>query len=277
MKPFHKLLAQSLIPLATLLAVCLGASPGGAQPTPISACNPSTILFQGSYVLTQNLLANAGLNCLTLSDSSRNITIDFAGFTIFGTHGDIAGQGNGIGQISPVPLEGGYDIVIRNGMIQGFGGAGILLSYFQRVKIENMNVQNNQSGGILVGTTGIVRDNIVELNGTCPTVSTCAGYGIYVGSSSLVTGNISMGNRGAGILAGFGSVIIGNTAGHNSGDGIVTQQDSNILHNGASNNDADGIRVQCPSYLDDNIAQGNVSKNFEISSGRGCVNRENLF
>ena len=102
MKPFHKLLAQSLIPLATLLAVCLGACPSEAQPAPTSACNPSTPLTQGSYVLTQNLVANAGLDCLTLSDYSHNITIDFAGFTIFGTPGEINGQGNGIGGISSV-------------------------------------------------------------------------------------------------------------------------------------------------------------------------------
>jgi hypothetical protein len=99
---------------AMILAPAAGAQPQDARkqgPAEISKCE--TISEPASYKLVDNLTAQQGADCLTVT-ATGNVTIDLAGFSITAnpSPGGTAIKGSGFG-----------GTVVRNGAISGFGTA----------------------------------------------------------------------------------------------------------------------------------------------------------
>lgn len=116
----------------------------------------------------------------------------------------------GLGGIEAEPSLPASNLALpRNGSFVGFGQAGILLRNTDDVKIEDVRaISTGVLGGILTGNNAIVKDCIVTHN------NKSYGFGIWVGESSVVTGNIA--NNTAGIYTTQGrSTFIGNTANNN--------------------------------------------------------------
>jgi hypothetical protein len=241
-------------------------TPGALAQTVITACQ--TLRASGSYVLANNLIA-AG-DCLVVD--ADFITIDLAGFTLFGNH-----TGTGISNL----LER-RGITVRNGTIFGFGSGISLLA--EDSIVEGMRVSGNTDTGIFA--SGIVRNNLVQDNGSFGITS----IGIVSGNTAIgsgsccsgilatgtVIGNTARGNHGEGISA--SGTVTGNTAQVNEGNGIRafnSEQGSTVSGNTASSNGGTGIDVACPANVIGNTAVANVGRNLRLN-GAGCTNTNNL-
>jgi len=116
----------------------------------------TTINKSGSYILTKNIVdSRAGFDALAVT--APNVTIDLQGFEIMST---TTGTGNGIN------ATGQSNVVVRNGIITGFGGAAIITG-------------NNASIAAITATTN--------------------GSGITCGVGCLASGNVLQGNTGLGL------------------------------------------------------------------------------
>jgi len=207
---------SSLSPIAFALGVTIFAPAADAQPTKINNCQ--TISNPGSYVLTDNLSADAGSDCLTIT--ADFVTINLASFTISGGGGGFAGivvdRGTG------PRLRG---IAIRNGSISNFS-LGVDVGEADGAIVEGLRVS-----GVTQGIAAI--DSIVKGN----TVTGFSDFGISA-SGGVITGNNVSDGGNAGFGDGFrsnGGTVIGNTA---------------------TNNGSAGFRVFCPVNLTDNTAVG---------------------
>ena len=203
--------------LAALLSLSLGAAAAEAQ-NPITSCG--TLMSPGSFKLVGNL---SGANCLVVA--ANFVTIDLAGFRIFGTGAGAGITDNGIAR------EG---TVVRNGTTTNLA-TGINLGASTDTLIERVRA---------VGNTG---------------------NGIVVGLGSIVTGNTANDNGGTGIVASAGNTITGNTASDNGTNGIVAAAGSTITGNIANINVNRGIDVTCPSNVLENTATGNLGGNLVLT------------
>jgi hypothetical protein len=219
-----------------LVATIPVADASAREPTPIKTCQ--TISQPGSYELANNLhaTATATFDCLVITTSS--VTIDLAGFDIEG-----GAFGNGI---SALPALGG--IAVRNGSIGGFVN-GVSLPIGPNVRggenasiVEGLRITGFREG-LGISAVGIVRNNVVNGNGTG-----AAG----IAATGTVTGNY-VSDTLTGIFAGAGSTVIGNTA---------------------TNNFFFGISVVCPSNVTDNTSTG--SQHNLALDGDGCNNTNNV-
>lgn len=152
-------------------------------PAASSVAAQSTITKPGSYVLTRNITNNSSKGANSVLIKSSNVTIDLQGFVISAT-GSATGGGILIDPQAPSPIT---NVVIRNGIITGFQGAGV--SAGTGARISGLNVTNNGSG-ISCGTGCVVRDNVIQGN---------AGAGIiFSDATGGYLGNILQGNNGGG-------------------------------------------------------------------------------
>jgi hypothetical protein len=211
--------------------------------TPISALSSGSvtgfpcdylITQSGSYYLDRNLSSTIGGN-LAIGVAASNVTIDLNGFTIEGNNTGVTGIGTGTGAPS--------NIVVRNGTVRNFGGAGVDLTNASFVVVENVNVSlpNNviaarciaaaanarisrcvvQKGitGIIVGAratidactiigsgTGVSAD--VNSTLTQVSVQSTSGVGVSLGASSSATDCHTSGSGGSGyVLADYCQLI----------------------------------------------------------------------
>lgn len=187
---------------------------------PISAL-PFTIAAPGSYYLTTNLVNTSGLNGLQIQ--SPNVTLDLNGFSIIGNTGALAGIA--INVIST-------NLVIRNGSVSGWGGAGVSASS-RHGRLEKVHALYNGGDGISVSDFWSVIGCQARANGD---------DGIVTASSGLVEDCVSMGNAGDGIQVGTGGIVRNSRVGTNAGDGMVLSSgaivESCTIHNSGRN----GIR-----------------------------------
>jgi hypothetical protein len=222
----------ALFPIALALgAIAIAPGAGAREPIKIKVCQ--TISEPGSYELANNL-AGSSVDCLVIT--ANGVTIDLAGFMISG------GRRSIVATPSSGQLPG---IVVRNGSISGFDGAGVDLSSADGSIVEGLRVFNGPALGIVA--RGIVKGNTVfEVRGGLS-------VGTGISATGIVTGNYAAGNRFIGIDIGQGSTAIGNTA---LGNFI-------------------GISVACPANLTDNTAVNNQIINLELN-GEGCHSEDNL-
>lgn len=207
--------AVGVFSIAFALGVTLLATAADAQPTKINNCQ--TIDKPGSYVLTDNLSANAGSDCLDIT--ADFVTINLAGFTISGGGGSFAG----IAANAVQTLKG---IAVRNGSITNFS-LGVDLASADGSIVEGLRLSGVTQG--IAAVNAIVKGN---------TVTGFSDFGISA-SGGVVTGN----NASDGGSAGFG-------------DGFRSSGGS-VIGNTAMNNGNAGFRVFCPVNLTVNTAVGN--------------------
>jgi hypothetical protein len=180
--------------------------PGAPNPTmksldQIEPRNPISyagyaITVPGSYYVTTNLTGFSSSFSHGITIESDNVTLDLNGFTVQGVSGSSTG----------IYIPGGYtNIIVRNGIITGWGGNGVAWNYPnlpapQNVVLEHLTVSANYHG-IVTANGGIVADCLVENNQF---------DGIFVdGNDSQIIGNILFGNNAGNFSSGAGIGVEG--------------------------------------------------------------------
>jgi hypothetical protein len=161
----------------------------------------SIIKLPGSYILSRDIVVNkAGQDAVMIT--SPNVTLDLQGFSIIGSPN--ATTGNAIN------TTGQPNVVIKNGLITGFGGAAILAG--DGTSISGLTVSDNGSG-ITCGIGCSVQNNLIQSNdGVGLTLSdTTSGYlgNVLQGNDHITSGGTS------------GQVTGGTSLGHNLCNGVV--------------------------------------------------------
>lgn len=257
---------DGVLELNQTCAVQTGCTPTDAPGYPIS------LDTRGSYRLTGDLsVPNTNTNGIEISGD--DITIDFAGFTLFGpgfvpiaTH-VCSSPGTGSGIVATGAAAG---FVAQNGRVHGMGKDGISVSA-QNGRIERMIVERNCGDAITVGVAGLVLDSQVRAN---------SGWGIVVSSGSRVRDSIADQNGGVGILAGTGSVVTGCIATANGRTGISIQDLSGgtggvLMGNSAVGNGwsigLGGISVPPGGVATHNSVSANAGTGISASAASGGI------
>jgi parallel beta-helix repeat protein len=222
----------SLLGLVVLtLSLALETAALGA--TAISSV-PFKITTAGSYVLSKDLsMTAADQNAITVE--ANDVTLDLMGFSLSGP-----GKGAGCG----IFMRARENVEVRNGTVANFGGHGIFEAkywteesptsgYGHRV-ISVRALYNGGAGIDLEGYNHLVRDCTALQNGV---------DGIYVGPSSMATGNVSNANANDGIGLGNGCLAYNNVASANTWYGIWSWNGCTVLNNTCSY-DQYGIYVE---------------------------------
>ena len=105
------LASDGVLEINQTCAVQTGCFPGDTAGLPV------TIASRGSYRLTSNILAAEGLNAIEVA--ALNVTIDLNGFSITGSKTP--------GEVGVLATGGAERTVVRNGFIEDFGQAGVVL------------------------------------------------------------------------------------------------------------------------------------------------------
>ena len=208
--------------------------------TPLAGGTSPLGASSGSYYLTGNVTISIGANGITISGS--NVTIDLNGFTLTGP-----GSGSGAG----IFLNGGVsNVLIFNGTIRNWGGAGINSLGNPHLRAERLRVISNGGGGIAADVNAEVVNCVADSNvgtgvkGTdnclikdCQASGTTGspGHGILLGMASFVTGCVANGNLGNGISVGQGCVVSLCSA-FGNGNGIAATSNCYIVSNNCMNN-----------------------------------------
>ncbi len=234
-----------------------------ATNTPGDADSLYKITQPGSYYLNGNI--TGVINKHGIEIAASGVTIDLSGFELVGVRGTetshgIVATGTGL-----------HNVVVRNGVVREWGGAGVNLSptIVSGGEVVDIRAVDNVNSGIFVhsyfrvagctasgnGGSGIwaVNSSLIEncqtfsnqgggiLCSSGHTVLNCVSYGngatgILCSDAGTITGCSSYNNDGVGISAGAGSTVPGCTVRSNDLDGIVASSASSILNNTCSNN-----------------------------------------
>ncbi len=221
-----------------------------ATNTPGDGDSVFRITSPGSYYLTANLSGTSGK--MGIEIASTNVNIDLSGFSVLGGPGTLDGIATSasVGQV-----------VIRNGMITGWGGDGLDLSTNSAPGsiVTMVTASANAATGISV-SAGTMVTHCVAYQNTGSGFSLAAGSSIancnaYLNSAAgLVASNgvnisafTAYQNTTVGINAGSGSTVIGCTARFNGLDGILAAQATLIKDCVSSSNgftgDGAGIHI----------------------------------
>jgi hypothetical protein len=126
---------------------------------------PYTIANPGSYILTSNLRVVVDVNGLVIT--ANNVSLNLNGFSILGPNIGCDNSFHAIGAPSS-----GKQIVIRNGMIDGFC-FGIDLRSTTQVTVELMNIDTTGNQAIATGENALLRGNIFNGGNSgviCPSI-----------------------------------------------------------------------------------------------------------
>ncbi len=206
---------ESFFPRIAMCCVALAAAmflsaPVFAQQKPIvieldsssaaTAKPQTTISKSGSYILNRNLVNSSKNGADTVLVTASNVTIDLQGFTIMST---VSTTGNGIN------ATGQSNVVIRNGIITGFGGAAIVTG--NNGSISAITASGNGSG-ITCGIGCLASGNVIQGN---------TGLGLtFSDPTSGYLGNVMQGNSGNTVGTG-GQVSGGTSLGQNVCNGTT--------------------------------------------------------
>jgi hypothetical protein len=113
------------------------------------ASNLYIIANPGSYYLTTNLMGVSGKHGISIQ--ADHVTLDLNGFAMLGA-------ANGTGILVPADRR---HIVIRNGIVRGWGRHGVFADKAHHSRVEDLLVSSNGYSvygyGITIGTNGLVR------------------------------------------------------------------------------------------------------------------------
>jgi hypothetical protein len=292
-----------LVLAAPLLLNVAATSPPAYAAGTISRC-PTTITSPGTWTVTTNVTAAAGVNCITVD--ANGVAIDLRGHVITGS-----GLSSGI-----VDRGGQTNLVVANGTLTGFNQA-INLGHTSHTTISNITVTNTGTSGIHIGADyGVVTDSqannnqrygiyfdgsnntvsntVANNNGwsgitflppsSNNTVSNSVAYAngldgmVFGGTSNTVSNSPAIGNGNNGMVFDDGdNQITDNQANNNkAGDGVVIGKSGNSLTgNVANGNGSIGISVVCPSNLYDNTATGSPGGGIVTSGSPACARLDN--
>jgi len=128
---------------------------------------PITITQSGSYKLTANL-TSASVSADVIQITADNVTLDLNGFSIIGPRtctGDDATLvcTNAGMTANAIVATGRKNIVVKNGIIQGFDTGVLLADLAQRGNIvKNINASQNEFGITVIN--GMISDSVANRN-----------------------------------------------------------------------------------------------------------------
>jgi hypothetical protein len=214
----------------------------------------------GSYYLTSNLVAVAGLNGISIR--ANNVTLDLNGFALIGVPGSL----DGINATMPW-----RNVEIRTGNIEGWGGDGLDTSLVTDGRCFNVRSTSNGGNGFNLGPRSVVTECQASSNAVhgfvvaggvvkqCIAVANgfmggapALGHGFFMsaplGESDVIKDCVAITNATDGInvapgLPGRGAVIADNSTKNNLSDGIEVYNHCIIRGNNALANVASGIHV----------------------------------
>lgn len=213
---------------------------------------PLTITEPNSYYFTENIKFSPEPNTAAIMVGSDHVTIDLMGYSLIGPGWDF---GTGYG----VFMDMRNNVEIRNGTITGFGQDGIHETNNSDDgsghRVINMRLVYNGGYGInLMGPGNLIKDCYVVYN---------QGGGISAGDigeyrgSSIITGNVVMGNVDNGIYACCGCIITANSVYRHQGNGITAEEGCTINANKVWRNNSNGIQVGSECTVIDNKCEKN--------------------
>jgi hypothetical protein len=206
---------------------------------------PFTITRPGSYYLATNLIY-AGGNGINID--TNDVTIDLNGFALDGAHG---GFGNGI--------DAGLhtrNVIIRNGIVQRWGGTGVDVGTADEVLLEDLLVSSNGYRGIECGNnvraarcTVTGNDDMGFFTFGPASVVDCSarrnGYhGFYLIGDAVIERSSSEFNFGDGISLFSGSLAVNCVARGNQTNGFLLENGSRTFNCVAIENYRDGFNAE---------------------------------
>ncbi len=214
---------------------------------------PYPITNSGSYYLTQNLTGDTGTT-YGITIDANDVMLDLCGFVITGTT-------NGICGISISGAES-RNITIKNGVVRGWGTAGVVLSAGMNCRLSDITAINNGTGptfaAIYVGDDWDVEG--------CSAAHNQNG-GFYIGSNSRAKNCKARGNNNHGFLIGQGGRVEDCSSYGNTQNGFDGGMMSIILNCTANNNTNYGINAGLYSLASGNIASYNGSAGIYAGTG----------
>ena len=242
--------------------------------TPISSL-PFTITSAGSYYLTGNLtqpLLGGGGGGIDIN--TDNVTIDLMGFTIFGASTNpFTGVTSNVDD-DGIQFTGRSGVTIKNGVVSGFGRAGIYSSSSagKGNSVEDIKVLGN---GVLGSSSNIYSGIYLASNSSrierCSAVSN-GGAGLWVGEGGIIKDSSASENGANGILGSFGATLTNNTAYSNQGWGIYAVGSNTIIgntvyfNNQSSTDGRGGLYVFNDSLVKNNTVDSNRHTGIRVDS-----------
>lgn len=203
------------IACASIALAIFTSAPILAQPKPIviepnatgaAATKALSIINKpGSYVLSRNIVnGRAGTDSVEVTAS--NVTLDLQGFEIMSTTST-----TGVG----INATGQSNVVIRNGIIMGFGGPAIIggtAANISSITASGNGIAGGGIGGISCSTGCLINNNVIQGN---------LGIGMsFADTTSGYLGNVLHGNNGNTVGTG-GQVSGGTSLGQNLCNGTA--------------------------------------------------------
>lgn len=218
----------------------------------------------GSYYLSANILGASSANGIVIQ--ADNVTLDLNGFALIGA----AGSADGI-----VVSGTRRNVIVRNGVVRGWGGDGIDAADDTNVVVVNVAASDNGGDGIRVGPASVV-------TGCTSTGNT--GDGIALGEGASAENCSARGNGATGIRAdpaggatpAGGCSIVNCNAADNTGDGFLAS--NSVLSVCTSNyNGGNGFNVPNCTVTDaearNNGQNGFLTGNSTLAR---CIGRTNM-
>jgi Right handed beta helix region len=242
--------------------------------TPISSL-PYTVTNPGSYYVTTNLTGAIGNDGIDIK--TNDVTLDLDGFTLQG----VAGSGAGINVLNPAT-----NLVIRNGVLDSWGGNGVNATNGYNSQFERLRESNSGGAGLATGSNCVVLvcsvsangGNGIEVGNSCAVKDCTANangqgnnFGIEVGNNCIVKDCTACGNSTGGInVQGNDCLIAGNNC---SGNGRITSANAigisiggvrnRIDNNNAGNNTYGPLLVFGPGIFPNAVNVNNcITRNF---------------
>lgn len=231
-----------------IAALILATSALAAQPawavTDIIQCQK--IVASGSYRVIANLSAPSQQDCIVID--AFNVTLDLNGHTI---SSDFA-TGTGIRDAGRFT----FNIVVRNGIVSGFGKDGINLRSTDNAVVMDVTAASNGQAGISIGSGRVVNSTVV---------SSHAG-GIAVFGAGVISGNLVRATKGPdpAIYLGSSGTVTNNTVVDAQGDGIRVDgalgalQTYVVSGNTVRGAAIVGYQIACPAMFTGNAGAGNA-------------------
>jgi Right handed beta helix region len=274
-------LSIGLAVIATVQAGDLNPPPGPIAPTmktlveveprttvqslPGSGTAIHVISQPGSYYLAGNIIGESGKSGIVFATS--DISIDLNGFAILGIPGSLIG-------IAPEGTPPGSfgSITIKNGVVRGWGGGGIVMiddsnTGSGTALVSHIHADGNGGHGIKVGQ----KSRVVGCRATGNTLD-----GIWVDAGGSADDCVSGGNGGTGFTTAEGCTIRNCTAHENVSGGISTGSGCTIANSTVSTNGGSGISLAGGSVVQSCSARGNTGNGIEVGGGSTVINCESM-
>ncbi|MEM6398382.1 MAG: right-handed parallel beta-helix repeat-containing protein [Bacteroidota bacterium] len=239
----------------------------------------------GSYYLTSNIVVPQN-NRIGVYIDSDNVTLDLNGYSVIGTQ---ANDGSGTDGIR---IQGGRNnVTIKNGMVTGWGEAGIRGFATENCLIQDIVSSSNGSRGFDMGENSVLIEcsafgnggNGFEGQNGCNFIRCTAGGNTFDGfasrnGSQFVNCN-AYSNGVAGIDANSDITVLGCVASNNGDNGIDVIGNGLVQNCVAYDNSGDGINVSFSSRVAFCMAANNSEDGIQLRSGGavvyGCVAHNN--